>query len=183
MVKYTSWMLVLTVALLAVFVVGSYCLAAEGGSAEKPKEDVKPAEKEGEEEVVVLSLEERLKQLQMALSRMTARSHRIPTKIDSLARFIKEREKGLINPETGKPIIMNPKMAGQDDRSIKKPGEFLTFWADKDTPGKGRCVIYGDSKIAYLNAKDLKKAQDSSVAHRLTPEERGMLMDARKGAR
>ncbi len=187
--KRQHWWPVVLLALLAVLFMGVSSAVAQEKPAAKEKDSQTPkvntekkagTQKKSSDEEEKPTLEKRLKALQEALSKYVSRSifGPIPRRIDSLARLLKEGKKGLINPETGKQIVMNPQMAGTHSVTIKKPEEFITFYADKDTPNKGRAVVFGDGKVKYLDKKTFLKMLRASVGRRMSPEERGMYMDA-----
>ncbi|MHC4714381.1 MAG: hypothetical protein ACYTAN_14115 [Planctomycetota bacterium] len=172
--------LVLAALLTVVLSVGVVARAAESGDAgsDKPK-----AEKEGG--AAKPTLEQRLKNLQVALDKFCERHFgNIPRTIDALVEYLAEKEKGLINPETNKKIVMNEKMAGKSSPSIKKPSEFVTFYADKPTPGKGRATVFGDGKVKYLDEKTFARKLAASIATRLQLESTDReAMRERRGSR
>jgi len=142
-------------------------------AAEGKKEAVKPEEKKEE-----ATLETRLTELQKAVENATEKTkHAIPKTIDELVQYLPDKEKGLVNPETGGKLLMNEGMASRDDRQILKAEGFVTFYAEKDTPGKGRAVICADSVIKYLNAEELKKALEASKLNKLKAGERTEMIE------
>ena len=155
--------------LAAVLITGVSARGAESAAppAAEPEAEETPSEPaEGEE--AEITLDQRLKNLQAALEKYCDRHFgRIPRTIDALVEYLKEKEKGLINPETNKPIVMNPKMVNMSSETITNPSVFITFHADKDTPNKGRAVIFGDSKVKYLKKEEFNRLLKASVATRI----------------
>jgi len=147
-------------------------VAAESGEGDEKKTD-KPAAEKAEGENAGTPLERRLLNLYDALVEYTnEHNRRIPRRLEQLTSYLKEGEKGLINPETEKKLEMNPRMRGIREERIEKPEKFITFYAEKDTKDKGRAVVFGDKVLKYLNEKKFKEALAASVPKRLTAEER-----------
>ena len=176
------------VAILAVLFVAGWTLAGEGkadtggktgkGAAEASEELIKSDQ--GQK----TPLENRLMQVQLAIeSFAAAHNHRLPQDINGLAGLLENGENDLVNPETGRPVLMNKAMpSGSDDR-IKKPSEFATFWADQPTQGKGRAVIFANRVIKYLSEDEFKKVVAASVFPKLTVEDMEARMVSRETAR
>lgn len=151
--------------------------AAESGEAgEKPADEPAAEDTEGEKaeaEKAKTPLEQRLLNLYDALLKFTQEHNRLtPLRIDQLTTYLKEAEKGLLNPETDKPLVMNAKMRGVHEGLIEKPETFITFYAEKDTKDKGRAVVYGDKALKYLTPKQLREGLAASAPKRLSAEDR-----------
>jgi len=153
-----------------------------------PKNPPKPATKqpdaankaEEQPEQPLTPLEQRLKDLQQALEAATrANQRRIPKDIKLVVKYLSTKEKGLLNPETGKPIMINEGMLGKHEVTVEKPKEFITFYADQPTPNKGRAVIFGDNTIKYLSEEEFKKAIEASKPKQMTRDELRDMRDVR----
>lgn len=166
-------------ALLAVTLVVAPMAMAQ--SEDKPAEKkVEKAEKPKKAAPSGPTLDGRLKKLNEALILFCKNNNSMaPVKIKQLARLLKEEKKGLINPETGKAILMNAKMKKVRENQIEKPEEFITFYADAPTEGKGRAALFGDGTIKYMKEKAFKTALKKSVPRLMTRDER----EERRGPR
>lgn len=168
------WFSLLVIAAL-LCVTGSVALAAEAAAESSnaaPTPDTAETPKKA-------TLDTRLTGLQKALEKYAAaRWHRMPDKIEALVEYLPDEKEGLLNPETGKPIIMNQTMANQHETTIREPKTFITFYADAPTKDKGTGCIYATGEIKYHAAKDFRKALAASVTRRLTVEERAELREA-----
>jgi len=156
---------------------------AKGKAAAKT--ETAPAEEGAAETPEGPTLEKRLKGLQDALEAATSKTHKVPGKIDALVDRLEEGKKGLINPESGKQIQVNAAMLNKYESSIRDPKTFITFYADQDTPGKGRAVIFADGKLKYLQKEAFDKALEASKPKTMTREEiqaaREEALDAQSG--
>lgn len=155
-------------------------VAAESGEGDEKKAD-EPAAEKAEGENTGTPLERRLLNLYDALVEYTnEHNHLTPRRIQQLTAYLKEAEKGLVNPETEKQLEMNLKMRGIHEARIENAVKFITFYAEKDTKDKGRAVVFGDKTLKYLNKKEFRETLAASVPKRLTPEERFERMNPEK---
>jgi hypothetical protein len=144
--------------------------AAETSVKAEGEASAQTAEGEGEEGP---TLEKRLKALQNALEEATAAAvRRIPKNIKDIVKYLPNKEKDMVNPETGKPIKVNEAMLGKSEQTIAKPKEFITFYADAPTGDRGTAAIFGDGTIKYLNDEEFKKALAASVPAALSAEDK-----------
>ncbi len=175
-----GWVLTLALVLSVVFVAGSTAYAAEEKKDEGTAAPA-PAVPKTKAEI----LKERLEAMQKALEACSTKNQNdMPADTKELIEFLPNKEKDLINPETEKPIVMNPTLAGQTPRQIEKPEEFITFWADQPTAGTGRAVITASGVVKYLDEKAFKKAQDNSKLEKLAKaDRRDYFMDRRQSRR
>jgi len=162
--KYAKLSGILAVALGLLLVASVAVLAAEG--EEKPAAEEKPK----------ATLDQRLTNLYQALVKYSATHRRMtPLGIEKLVEYLPEGKEGLINPDTGKPLEMNPKMRSVFEMTIKKPAEFVAFYAEAETAGKGRATMFCDGKIQYLGKKAFTEALEKSTPKKLSDEERDAL--------
>jgi hypothetical protein len=128
--------------------------AAETSVKAEGEASAQTAEGEGEEGP---TLEKRLKALQNALEEATAAAvRRIPKNIKDIVKYLPNKEKDMVNPETGKPIKVNEAMLGKSEQ----------------TGDRGTAAIFGDGTIKYLNDEEFKKALAASVPAALSAEDK-----------
>jgi len=162
---------------LALLLVGGSAVRAAESAEGGGKKEAQKAEK-SEEDKEKTPLEKRLYNLYDALVKYTnTHNHRAPRRLEQLTSYLKEGEKGLINPETDNKIEMNAKMSGMPEMLIKEPAKFITFYADKDTGEKGRAVIFADKTIKYLAEKEFEKALAESKPASIPPDQRFEMME------
>jgi len=170
-------LLALAAALAVLFVCGLVLAAEEPKKTEEPKaegggEQAAAAEMTPEQMQAVL--QKRLKDLRVALEKATKENRgRIPKDTSALVQFLPNKQKDLINPETNNPIVMNSEMANKAEDLIENPKTFITFYADKPTPEKGRAAIFASGTIKYFTKEDeFDKALKESKTRVLSREER-----------
>ena len=171
------WTVLAALMAVALLVVPVTAAQSEDKPAEKKEEKAEKKEEKAEKPVKAApsepTIDGRLKKLNEALIVFCKNNNKMaPAEIKQLARLLKEGKNGLINPETGKPILMNRQMRRIKEYRIEKPAAFITFYSNAPTEGKGRAVLFGDGKIKYMKEKAFKTALKKSVPRRMTLDER-----------
>ncbi len=168
----SACVMVLAFVALMLFVTAA-AMAAEATSAPAKTPAAKPAATPAEKPAPPATLDECLKLMQKTLEKATTEARgKIPASIQDLALYLPNGAKDMANPETGKPVVMNAAMAGQQENMIPEPEKFITFYADADTKDKGRAVIYASGTVKYLKAKDFQQQLTESKPRRPSLEDR-----------
>lgn len=168
------WSVLAALMAVALLVAPVTAAQSEDKPAEKKEEKTEKPEKAAPSKPTI---DGRLKKLHEALIVFCKNNNSMaPREIKELIRLLKEGKKGIINPETGKPILMNANMKRVQENRIEKPDAFITFYANAPTEGKGRAALFGDGKIKYMKEKAFKAALKKSVPRRRSRDEheRGM---------
>lgn len=181
-------MLFVFVGIVAALLFAAGVASAAEAKGSKPAAEAEAKDKDKAPEIntdpATQTIEDRLRLMQRALERVSADNHmRIPGNTDPLIEHLPNGSKDLLNPETGKPILMNKTMLSQSAMSIREPEKFITFYADAETAGKGRAVIFATGIVKYLSDKDFQKQLAASKTIPLTQDEVVEMREAAQSAR